>query len=143
MTNYATTIMFEEGVKNTLYKCSEGKWTIGVGRNLEDRGLSEDEVMFLYKTDEAIALDIVNKYIDKFEWLSDGRKVALVSLAFQLGEPRFKLFEKMVAAVNESNFALAANEMLDSKWRRQTPNRANRAAEMMRTGKIVNPELKD
>ncbi len=40
-----------EGVKNTLYKCTSDKWTIGVGRNLEDVGLSDDEIDFLLQND--------------------------------------------------------------------------------------------
>lgn len=136
MTDYKTTIEFEEGRKKFPYKCSKNKLTIGIGRNIEERGLSEDEIDYIYQNDERIAETEAKTLVDGFEWLSDARKIALVSMVFQMGKGRVGKFENMIAAINDNNFALAANEMLDSKWARDdTPERAERAAEMMRLGK--------
>jgi len=136
MTDYKTTIEFEEGRRSHPYRCSENKLTIAIGRNIQERGLSDDEIDYLYQNDEKIAISDAESLVDDFEWLADGRKIALVSMAFQMGKGRVSEFKKMIKAINESNFHEAANQMLDSKWYRQTPDRAERAAAMMRTGQI-------
>ena len=41
----------EEGMKLKPYRCPAGKLTIGVGRNLEDKGLSNEEALFLLQND--------------------------------------------------------------------------------------------
>lgn len=131
MTDYATTITNDEGVRLFPYKCSEDRLTIGVGRNLDDVGLSHDEVEYLYKNDETRAIKGATSLVDEFEWLSDARKIALVSMVFQMGTKGVSKFKKMIAAINEGNFHEASNQMLDSKWAKQTPERAERLAIMM------------
>lgn len=137
MVNYIKTIAYEEGRKKFLYECSEGKQTIGIGRNIEERGLSDDEIDYIYRNDEKIAIAGASSLVKEFEWLADARKIALVSMVFQMGKPRVSKFKKMIAAINEGNFAEAANEMLESKWARQTPARAERHAQAMRTGRMI------
>jgi len=44
-------LTLHEGRKNKPYKCTSGKITIGVGRNLDDNGLSEDEIDYLLTND--------------------------------------------------------------------------------------------
>jgi lysozyme len=135
MVNYIKTIEYEEGRRPFLYKCSEGKQTIGIGRNIEERGLSDDEIDYLYRNDEKIAIAGASSLVKEFEFLYDARKIVLVSMVFQMGKSGVSKFKKMIAAIDAGNFAEASNEMLDSEWARQTPDRAKRHAEMMRTGK--------
>jgi len=132
MTDYATTITADEGVRHFPYKCSEGKTTIGVGRNLEDVGLSPDEINYIYKNDEKRAIEGAESLIAKFRWLSDNQKIALVSMVFQMGTTGVSKFKNMIAAIDSGNFKEASKQMLDSKWSRQTPERAKRLAEMMK-----------
>ena len=134
MTDYRTFIAQEEGFKQFPYKCSEDKLTIGIGRNLEDVGLSKEEVIFLYEADERSAIAGASSLVNEFEWLSDARKIALVSMVFQMGKTGVSKFKNMIAAINAGDFHEAANQMLESKWARQTPNRAEKQAEMMRKG---------
>lgn len=136
MTDYRSFIAQEEGFKNFPYKCSGDKLTIGIGRNLEDVGLSHEEVIFLYEADERSAIEGASSLVDEFEWLSDARKIALVSMVFQMGKNGVSKFKKMIAAINAGEFSQAANEMLDSRFAKQTPERAERQAEMMRAGKM-------
>ena len=137
MVNYIKTIAYEEGRRPFLYKCSEGKQTIGIGRNIEDRGLSDDEIEYIYRNDERIAIAGASQLVKEFEYLADARKIALVSMVFQMGKPRVSKFKKMIAAIDEGNFSDAAVEMLDSNWHKQTPARAKRHAEMMKTGRMI------
>ncbi|WP_278496163.1 glycoside hydrolase family protein [Pantoea vagans] len=65
---------------------------------------------------------------------NDARRDILISMAYQLGVNGLAKFKKSLALVAAGNFAGASVEMLDSDWARQTPNRAHRHAEVMRTG---------
>ena len=40
-----------EGLKLFPYQCPAGKTTIGVGRNLDDKGISEKEAMYMLNED--------------------------------------------------------------------------------------------
>ncbi len=122
----------DEAKRKKPYLCSAGKVTIGIGRNLDDRGLSEDEIDLLYQND----VDIVVKELDAHHpWWRDlpepaGR--ALVNMAFNLGLPRLNKFRKMLIALQEHRFNDAATEALDSRWADQVGDRAQRIAELYR-----------
>ncbi len=62
------------------------------------------------------------------------RRAALVNMVFQLGLTGVLKFRKMIQYLKVGNYEAAADEGLDSKWARQTPNRARRVTEVIRTG---------
>ena len=132
MTDYKTTLIADEGLRLKPYKCTGDKWTIGVGRNLEAKGISEDEAMLLLDNDIKDAKAAARRLIRTFDKLSDDRKIALVSMVFQMGERGVSKFRNMIKCIEMQSFDIAATEMLDSVWARQTPNRAKRLAEMMK-----------
>src|SRR5687767_6324235 len=78
-------LMVDEGVRHKPYRCTAGKLTIGVGRNLDDVGLSLDEVNILLANDihraEVAAMDVFPNFLE----LSDNRKAVLVNMAFNMG----------------------------------------------------------
>ncbi len=120
-----------EGIRLKPYKCSEGKLTIGVGRNLEDRGISIEEALALLEND----LTWVELALDKIfpNWLSwsENRKDAMRDMLFNLGESRFRGFYKMIKAGVEANWEVMAQEMLESRWASQVGKRANDLAELI------------
>ena len=122
----------DEGFKDKPYTCSAGKISIGIGRNLEDVGLSRDEILYLYRNDivrvEAEALSVFPTFQD----FSDSRQRALLNMLFNLGLPRFLGFKKMIAAIHQGDWARAASEALDSKAARQTGERYDRIAALLR-----------
>ena len=126
----------EEGYRSHLYQCSEGYWTIGIGYNIEERGLPDDIIRDLYMRDlesairEAADLDVPDEFIADAPRFS-----VLVAMVFQMGLTRVRGFRNMLAAIREGDYEKAAEEMLDSRWARQTPGRANREANIMRTGR--------
>lgn len=125
----------DEGFRKTVYLDSEGIETIGVGRNLRDRGLSEDEINLLLRNDiETAILDAIDVLPCSFHSLTDARQRVLVNMCFNLGRPRLRKFKKMLAAVEREDYETAAAEMLNSKWARQVGPRAVRLADMMRAG---------
>ena len=123
-----------EGVRLTPYHDSVGKLTIGVGRNLTDRGLSVDEVNYLFQNDMAIASDILDIWCAEWRQFSAPRCAALLSMAFNLGGPRLSGFRKMRQALLRHDFDEAANQALDSKWAGQVPQRAEEIAAMIAKG---------
>lgn len=127
-------LSIDEGNKAKPYTDTVGKLTIGVGRNLTDRGLSPDEVNYLLNNDINIATQDAKKLVPGFDKLDDVRQEVLVNMAFNLGLARLSGFKKFLAAVNAGDFSRASVEMLDSVWAKQVGARAIRLSNAMRTG---------
>lgn len=123
-----------EGKKSKIYKDSLGIETIGVGRNLRDKGLSEDEILYLLKNDINECLTDLRDFLPYFDDLDDTRQRVLLDMRFNLGPTRFRGFKNMLKAVKDSRFTDAAKAMLDSKWSKQVKSRAKRLARMLETG---------
>ena len=123
-----------EGRRTHPYTDTVGKLTIGVGRNLTDRGLSGDEIDCLLANDirlaDAICCDLFSWQV--FRNISIPRQHALLSMAFNLGKPRLSGFTRMIAAVKAGDWDRAADEALDSRWASQVGDRANEIAAMLR-----------
>jgi lysozyme len=126
------TLIESEALKLKPYVDSVGKLTIGVGRNLDDVGISIEEAMYLLNNDIEIAIHTAKAIIPHYEELSDARQNVVVDMAFNLGANRLMGFKKMIAALRERDFVTASEEMLDSKWARQVGERAVKLAKIMR-----------
>ena len=123
-----------EGVKNTLYKCTSDKWTIGVGRNLEDVGLSEEEIDMLLLNDIVRTKELMDDYIPWHRDLDEVRQEALINFVFNVGIGTTMKFKKAMAALEEHDYDTAATEMLDSNWAKQVGSRAEEVTQMIKTG---------
>lgn len=123
-----------EGRNLRLYKCTGDKWSIGYGRNLEDRGISLAEAEFMLENDIAACIAELNRAIPNWQKHNSVRQNVLVELVYNLGMPRLLGFKKALAAMDQANYPLAAAELLDSKWADQVGQRAETLAEMIRTG---------
>ena len=127
-------IIRHEGSENKMYLDSEGIETIGVGHNLRDRPISDRAIMVILEDDiESSILDLHNHF-SWYKEIDEPRKNVLINMCFNLGITKLKRFERMIAAIQVSNWGLAADEMLDSKWARQVKGRAIELAGRMRTG---------
>ena len=123
-----------EGKRNLPYECSAGKITIGVGRNLEDMPLTDDEIMYLLRNDIARCETELNRY-PWFRMMDDARRDACINLVFNLGLTRFRQFKKMIKAFEDRDYERGADELLDSRYALQVGKRAEELAEIIRTGK--------
>lgn len=123
-----------EGRRRYPYKDTVGKLTIGVGFNLDDEGLYDEEIDFILDNRLNKVYEEAQAAFPDFRTLNNARKTVIVDMLFNLGLVRLKGFKKMWAAVGMRDFKGAATEMLDSKWATQVGPRATRLAEMMRTG---------
>lgn len=123
-----------EGVRNKPYKDTVGKLTIGVGRNLDDVGISDAEIEVLLENDLKRAETDARAYYPKFDTLSDNRKAVLVDMSFNLGLTRLSEFKLLRAAMLRGDFKTASNQMMNSVWANQVKGRATRLAGLMRNG---------
>ena len=127
-------IIYHEGLELKPYKCTAGHLTIGIGRNLDDRGITEDEARFLCQNDVDIVEQELTRKFPFIVGLDDVRIRVLLDMAFNLGVPRLSAFSNMWAALEEGDYKQAAVEMLDSRWARQVGRRATNLSQMMETG---------
>lgn len=126
-------LILHEGLRLKPYKCPAGYLTIGVGRNLETKGISREEALFLLRNDIAEA----ERALSRYEWytkLDPIRQKVLIDMCFNLGLAGLLQFRRMITALNLGDYETAADEMLASKWAKQVGARAQRLAQMMRTG---------
>ncbi len=122
-----------EGLRLTPYRCSSQKLTIGYGRNLQDNGITLDEAETMLQHDVGTAIKEAES-LPFFASLNEPRQAVIVDMIFNLGLPRFGMFKKMIAAIEDEHWTVAAAEMLNSRWARQVGKRANTLSEMMRLG---------
>ena len=133
MKNIEEQLLLHEGLRLKPYRCPAGFITIGVGRNLETKGLSEEEALFLLRNDIAE----VTEKLERLGWfvaLDPVRQKVIVDMAFNLGVAGLLSFKRMIQALNCYDYDTAADEMINSKWYRQVGERSKRLVKMMRTG---------
>lgn len=131
-------LKLDEGQKAHAYQDHLGFWTIGIGRLVDARkpgsGLRDVEIAFMLNNDLDDRLTALSKRLPWFDDLDDARKGVLVNMSFQLGVEGLLGFKNTLRLVGDGKYAEAADNMLKSLWARQTPARAQRMAEQMRSG---------
>ena len=127
------TLIKHEDLVLDMYKCTAGVWTIGVGHNLEEKGVSKRVATMMLEEDINDALDDLERNITFFHSLPGAAQEALVNLAFNLGITRLMQFRKTLGLLREHKFTKAANELLDSRYATQVGYRALEVAEMIRS----------
>lgn len=132
--NISDQLIRDESIRLRPYKDSVGKLTIGVGRNLDDVGISESEADFMLANDISAVTAQLSSNLPWTEGLDDARRGVLLNMAFNMGIHGLLGFKNMMAAVQVGKYTEAANEMLDSKWATQVGARAHRLAQQMETG---------
>lgn len=111
-------------------------WTIGVGRLIDERnggGISREESRYLLANDIRKWVAIAGQWpwFDKLDWARQG---VIICMLHQMGARGVSKFRKMLDALARTDYEAAADEMLDSSWHKQTPERCERMAQVMRTG---------
>lgn len=127
----------DEGVDRFAYEDSEGFLTIGVGFLVDRRkggGLTDEEIDYLLGNRVKRALGGLDGAIPWWRNLDPVRRRVLSNMAYQLGTGGVLKFRKALAAIKAADWPTAKAEMLDSAWAKQTPERAERLAEMMLKG---------
>lgn len=110
----------------------KGKITIGIGRNIQELGITEEEAEFLLMNDLARTSKELEKIFGRelLIELPDNVIVALYNMLFNLGYSRFTKFKKLIQAIKDKDFKRAREEAIDSVWCKQLPNRCKRVADL-------------
>ena len=128
-----------EGYRNKVYLDTLGKRTVGVGHLCvedfweDDKEYDEDFLMGILEKDLQSAIDQADDMCQNLT-ISDDAKIIIIEMIFQLGGNGVSKFRKMWQALQQDppDYAEASVQMLDSRWAKQTPNRANEMADHMK-----------
>jgi lysozyme len=116
---------------------NKGKLTIGVGRNLDDVGLSDAEINYLEGNDVTKVTSALHSQMSWVDSLNEARFGVLQNMAFNMGVGGLKGFPKMLDKLQAGDFEGAAAEMVDSAWYRQVGGRAKQLVTQIETGEWV------
>jgi len=123
----------DEGLRLKPYTDTVGKMTIGVGRNLTDNGISEEEAMMMLHNDIQEHIKLLDDRIPWWRTLSENRQRVLANMAFNMGPALFS-FINTLSAMERGYYEKAAQGMENSKWAGQVGPRAERLIKMMLEG---------
>lgn len=133
-------LLTDEGVRRFAYndhdgkevKLKPGKLTIGVGRNLEAKPLSDAVVKMLFEEDFQEALNGAKKLVKRMYAMTENQQLALINLVFNLGETKLKKeFPNTLLDLNNGDYKSAANRLRNSLWFKQVKGRAVRVLDML------------
>ena len=124
-----------EGYVGIVYKDSLGIDTIGYGFAIKDLELDEDICEIILERKLKALEDRINSKFGWFPYMPTEIQNVVIEMCYQLGVTGFSKFAKTITYLKDKNFEKASEEMLDSLWARQTPNRAK---ELSRRVKGVN-----
>ena len=127
----------DEGCEYKIYRCSEGYPTAGIGHLITEwdedyydkpigTPVPEEKVQEWFVNDVQTAINDCNDIFNSFEKLPEDIQHVLINMSFQLGKPRLSKFRRMIAAVEMEDYREMALQMEDSRWFKQTTNRAQR-----------------
>ena len=132
----------DEGVKYEIYNDHLGYPTFGIGHLVRDSDpeagaalgtpISEDRVIEAFNEDVETVLSDCAILYDDFDDLPEEAQLIIANMMFNLGRPRLSKFKGMKSGVDSRDWNKAADEMIDSAWYQQVPNRAGRLVKRMR-----------
>ena len=135
-------LIYDEGVRLDVYRCTEGYLTVGIGHKIIDGDaeygkpegytITEKRMKQLFDLDVAVVREDCHRLYDDFDDLPEEAQRIIANMCFNLGMPTMKKFRGMKRCVDERNWSGAADEMVDSRWYDQVTNRANRLVKRMR-----------
>lgn len=130
-----------EGWRSKPYNCPLGYPTVGWGFRIGPQGADIKQYQFTLPQSvgdlwlHELAKQFADLIAPQLAGLSEPRQVVLVCMAYQMGVDGLLAFKKMLAATAAGDYKTAAAEMLNSRWAKQTPKRAQRMAKQMEFGK--------
>lgn len=126
----------DEGIKYEIYMCSLGVPTFGIGHMVKPTDpeskmevgdkVSKERCESAFDEDIEITISDCKKIFNNWQTLPEAARLVTANMCFQLGRPRLSKFKKTISACNEGRWTDMANEMMDSRWYKQTPNRVDR-----------------
>ncbi len=132
----------DEGCKFEIYLDHLGLPTFGIGALIKDGDpecgqpvgtpVDEERVRQRFSLDIAVTIEDCKVLYDDFDDLPEECQLVIANMMFNMGRPRLSKFKGMKAGVDARDWNKAADEMVDSRWHDQVPNRAKRLVKRMR-----------
>ena len=122
--NLKDSIKQHEGYVGIVYKDSLGIDTIGYGFAIKDLELDEDICDIILDRKLKDLKDRIKIKFDWYKYMPPEIKDIVTEMCYQLGVTGFSKFRKTISYLQNKEFKNASIEMLDSRWAKQTPNRA-------------------
>lgn len=127
----------DEGVVYETYHCSLGHLTGGIGHLITEwdeefyeqpigTKVPNEQVNDWFEKDIKVTINDCKIIFDNFDNLPEEAQLVIANMCFQLGRPRLSKFKNFIAAVKDEDWQRAGDEMQDSRWYKQTTNRADR-----------------
>ena len=113
-----------EGLRLNPYHCSANKLTIGIGRNLQDRGITESEAFYLLHGDINLVQEELTKNWGVWRTFPEKARLVCIDMTFQMGITGFMKFKETRKLMELGKWLEASEEVLRSRYSIQTPNRA-------------------
>ena len=132
MSRLLESVKKHEGYRNKVYLDTLGKRTVGVGHLCvedfweDDKEYEEKFLMTILEHDLETAIKGAKDLMSE-NGCMDIDEVAeeiIIEMIFQLGKTGVSKFKNMWKHLSALEYSDAASEMLDSRWAKQTPNRA-------------------
>jgi lysozyme len=133
----------DEGCKHEIYLDHLGFPTLGIGHLItewdeeysKDVGteITDDRVKECFEKDVGNVIKDCERLYEDFEYLPEDAQLIIANMIFNMGYTRLSKFRGMKAGVDARDWNKAADEMIDSKWYEQVPNRAGRLVKRMRS----------
>ena len=128
-----------EGFRSKVYRDTLNKRTVGYGHLCveewweDDKEYPDAQLDRIFDKDFDKAKDGASKLYEGCE-ISDIAKGLIIEMVFQLGPTGVKKFRNMWNALKQTppQYDVAATEMMDSRWAKQTPSRAKELSSIMR-----------
>ena len=125
-------VKLSEGFRDKVYKCTEGYDTIGYGFAIKDLVMDEDIAEMILRRKLDFLIDRADKKFPFLKTLPLQAKDVIYEMCYQMGVSGVSKFKKTLAYLENKEFKKASIEMLDSKWARQTPNRARKLSNIIK-----------
>ncbi len=132
----------DEGCKFEIYLDHLGLPTFGIGHLVKEDDpehgqpvgtpIDEERVRQVFSLDIAVTIEDCRSLYDDFDDLPEEAQLIIANMMFNMGRPRLSKFVGMKREVDARRFDAAADEMVDSRWHDQVPNRAKRLVKRMR-----------
>lgn len=132
----------DEGCKFEIYLDHLGLPTYGIGHLVVEGDpehgqpvgtpVDEERVRQVFSLDIASTLDECQVLYPDFDELPEEAQLIIANMMFNMGRPRLSKFVGMKREIDARRFDAAADEMVDSRWHDQVPNRAKRLVKRMR-----------
>ena len=129
-----TQLIRDEAERLKPYKDSVGKLTIGVGRNLDDAGISHEEAMMLLDNDIKSHTWQLLQALPWVEFIDEVRQAALINLTFNMGIKTLLTFVNTLTYLRNKKYKEAAEALLQSRYAQQVGDRAKRLAKQIELG---------